>query len=82
MPLDMNQRKQLTQLGQHAESEQFTREDCQLIKALIASHIELVNVLKDPDATDDDVYAHLSTDNNATASDDAASDRGGTGRDE
>jgi len=75
MPLDVHQLKQLEQLEQRAKSEQFTREDCQLVKTLIASHIELVNLLKDPDATLDDVYAYLRTNENDTASDDAASDR-------
>ena len=81
MPLDVHQQKQLTQLTQlelRAKSEQFTREDGQLVKALIASHIELVNLLKDPDATLDDVYAYLRTNENHTASDDAASDRSDT----
>jgi hypothetical protein len=78
MPLDTHQLKQLEQLKLRAKSEQFTREDGQLVKALIASHIELVNLLKDPDATLDDVYAYLQTNENDTASDDAASDRGNT----
>ncbi len=83
MPLNVHQRKQLTQLELRAESEQFTPEDGQLVQALIASHIELVNLLKDPDATLDDVYAYLNE--NEMASNDAASDRSDTlleGRDE
>jgi len=75
MPLDVHQLKQLEQLELRAKSEQFTREDSQLVKALIASYIDLVNLLKDPDATLDDVYASFKTNENDTASDDATSDR-------
>ena len=75
MPLDVHQLKQLEQLELRAKSEQFTREDRQLVKALIASHIELVNLLKDPDTSLDDVYQHLSSDENDTPASDPASDR-------
>jgi len=85
MPLDVHQRKQLTQLELRAASEEFTRDDGQLVKTLITSYLELVNLLKDPHATLEDVYAYLRTNENDTASDDAARDRSDTlpeGRDE
>lgn len=76
MPLDAHQLKQLNQLELRAHSEQFTREDRQLIKALVASYIGLVNLLKDPDATLDDAYQFLPDDEHDTGCDDDASDRG------
>ena len=72
MPLNINQ---LKQLDERAKSGQFTPEDCQLLRTLIASHRELVNLLKDPDSTLDDLYACLPSDGNDTLSAGPASDR-------
>ncbi len=72
MPLDRNE---LKQLGEQAKSGQFTPEGYQLLRTLIASHRELVNLLKDPDSSLDDVYQYLLSDENDTLTDGPASDR-------
>ena len=71
MPLNINQ---LKQLDERAKSEEFTPEDAELVRTLIASHRELVNLLKDPDNTLDDLYPYLPSDGNDTLSADPASD--------
>ena len=72
MPLNINQ---LKQLEQRAKSGQLTPEDRQLLRRLIASHRELLNLLKDPDSTLEDLYACLPSDGNDRRSTDHASDR-------
>ena len=72
MPLDINQ---LKKLHERAKSRQLTAEDRELVIALIQSYRELVNLLKDPDSTLDDLYACLPSDGNDTLSAGPASDR-------
>jgi hypothetical protein len=72
MRFDINQ---LNQLDQRAKSGQMTTEDRRLLVALIKSHTELVNLLKDPDTSLKDLYAYLPSDKNDTATDGAACDR-------
>ena len=72
MPLNINQ---LKQLEQRAKSGQFTPEDRQLLRRLIASHRELLNLLKDPDSTLEDLYACLPSEKNDRRSTDHVSDR-------
>lgn len=67
MPLDI---KQLKQLEERAKSGQFTGEDYQLLRTLIASHRELIHLLQDPDSSLDDLYACLPGDDNDTLSTD------------
>ena len=72
MQLDINQLKRLDQC---AKSRQFTAEDYQLLKTLFSTHRELVNLLKDPDTSLDDVYQYLERDENPTSADRPAGDR-------
>ena len=72
MPLDINQ---LKQLSQRAKSGQLSDEDAQLLGALIQSYKELVDLLKDPSTSQDDLDQYLRSDKNDTAADDAARDR-------
>lgn len=72
MPLNINQ---LKQLDQRAKLGQFTAEDCLLLRTLIESHRELVNLLKDPDSSLDDLYPYLPGDGNDTLSAGPSSDR-------
>ena len=58
---------QLKQLGQRAKSGQMTREDRRLLVALIESHAELVNLLKDPDTSLADLASYLPMDEHDTA---------------
>ncbi len=71
MALDIHQ---LKRLDQRAKSRQFTAEDYQLLRTLLGSHRKLVNLLKDPDTSLDDLYQHLSGDEHDTATDVTASD--------
>ena len=73
MRLDDNQ---LRRLAQQAKSRQMTSEDCRLLQALIKSHTKLVNLLKDPDTTRQDLYEYLPSDENDTTIAGVASDRG------
>jgi len=73
MLLDRNQLKKLEQC---AKSGQYTAEDIAALKTLICSHTDLMNLLKDPDTSLDDVYQYLSRDENETPTDRPASDRG------
>lgn len=59
VPLNINQLKQLKRLDQRAQSGQMTSEDFRLLRSLIESHRELVNLLKDPDTSRDDLSAYL-----------------------
>jgi len=72
MPLDINQ---LKKLHERAKSRQLTAEDRELVIALIQSYRELVNLLKDPGTSLDDLYQHLGSYENDTASGDATNDR-------
>ena len=54
MPLDAHQLKQLKQLDERAQAGKMTSEDRQLLRALIAAHTELVDLLEDPDTTLED----------------------------
>ena len=72
MQLDRNQLKKLEQC---AESGQYTAEDIAVLKTLIRSHMDLINLLKDPDTSLDDVYQYLSRDENDTPADSSAGDR-------
>ena len=80
MPLDINQLKQLEQLDQRINSGQHTAEDCRLLRTLIASYGELLNLLKDPDTTLDDIFPHLPDCGRGTAATDGAD--GGINSDE
>jgi len=71
MRLNINQ---LKKLDQRAKSGNFTSEDCQLLRTLIASHKELINLLKNPDTSLDDVFQYLPSDDNDIAIDGAAGD--------
>jgi hypothetical protein len=77
MPLDVDQ---LKQLELRAKSEQFAPEDGRLVKALIAAHIDLTNLLQDPDTTLEQIYAYLQMNDSDTASDNTASDNTGSDR--
>ena len=66
---------QLKQLEQRAKTEQFTRKDGQLVRTLIASHCELIKLLKDPNSTIEDLYAYLPSDGNDTLSASLPGDR-------
>ena len=50
---------QLKQLDQRAQSGQMTSEDFRFLRTLIKSHMELVNLLKDPDTSRGDLSAYL-----------------------
>jgi len=73
MQLDRNQLKKLEQC---AKSGQYTAEDLAVLKTLIRLHMDLRNLLKDPDTSLDDVYQYLSRDENDRPTDRPASDRG------
>jgi hypothetical protein len=72
MPLDINQ---LKQLDLHAKSRQFTDEDYQLLRTLLGSHKELINLLKDPAATQEDLDRYLAKYEHDTATEHTTSDR-------
>ena len=72
MLLDRNQLKKLEQC---AESGEYTAEDIGVLRALIRSHTDLINLLKDPDTSLDDVYQYLGQDENHTPADSPAADR-------
>ena len=75
MPLDIDQLKQLKQLEQAAKSGQMSSEDRRLLQALIKSHRELVNLLKDPNTSRDDLAAYFpGYENDQTAEDAVAPD--------
>lgn len=73
MPLDRNQ---LNKLRQSAKSGEYTAEDIAVLMTLISSYTDLINLLKDPDTSLDDVYQYLSRDENDTPTDSPAGDRG------
>ena len=73
MPLDRNQLKKLQQC---AVSGQYTAEDIAVLRTLIRSHTDLINLLKAPDTSLDDVYQYLSRDENDTPIDSPAGDLG------
>ncbi len=76
MPLDIDQLKQLKQLEQRANSGQMSSQDFRLLQALIKSHRELVNLLKDPNTSRDDLSVYLpGYENDQTAEGTVASDR-------
>ena len=72
MQLDRNQLKKLEQC---AKSGQYTAEDIAVLGRLIRTHMDLMNLLKDPDTSLDDVYQYLSRDENDTPADSPAGDR-------
>ena len=72
MQLDISQLKRLDQC---AKSGQFTAEEYELLRTFFSSHRELVNLLQDPDTSLDDVFQHLSSDENDTPTDGPDSDR-------
>ena len=74
MPLDIHQLKQLKQLDQRAQSGQMTSEDRPLLAALIESHRELVNLLKNPDSTLDDLSPFLESYEKYIEAEDAGSE--------
>ena len=65
MSLNINQ---LKQLERRAKSGRFTSEVRQLLRTRIASHQELINLLKDPNSSLDDLYACLPSEGNNTLS--------------
>ncbi len=75
MPRDINQ---LKTLPERVKSGQYTAEDCQLLETLIQSYRELMNLLRDPRTSRDDLDQHLRSYEKNTASDDAANDRSGS----
>jgi hypothetical protein len=74
MPLDADQLKQLKQLDERAQSGQMTSEDRQLLRALIAAHTELVDLLEDPDTTLEDLSPFLESYEQYLQAEDAGSE--------
>ena len=72
MLLDENE---LNKLKQCAKSGQYTAEDIAVLGRLIRTHMDLMNLLKDPDTSLDDVYQYLSRDENDTPANSPAGDR-------
>ena len=72
MVLDSNQ---LDKLEQCAKSGRYAAEDIAVLQMLIRCHTDLMNLLKDPDTSLDDVYRRLSRDEDDTAADSSAGDR-------
>ena len=72
MRLDRSQQKKLEQC---AESGQYTAEDIAVLSKLIRCHMDLRNLLKDPNTSLDDVYEYLGQDENPTPADRPAGDR-------
>ena len=75
MPLNVHQLKQLKQLDQRAQSGQMTSEDRPLLAALIESHRELVNLLKNPDTTLEDLAPFLESYEQYLEAEDVGSER-------
>jgi len=75
MPLNVHQLKQLKQLDQRAQLGQMTSEDRQLLRALIASHTELVDLLENPDTTLEDLSPFLESYKEYGAAENAGSER-------
>ena len=71
MLLDKNE---LNKLKQCAKSGKYTAEDIAVLSKLISCHIDLMNLLKDPDTSLDDVYQYLGRDENHTSADSPAGD--------
>lgn len=67
--------QQLKQLDQRAKWGRMSSEDRRLLVALIASHVELLNLWKDPHTTFDDLAPHLRSDENDTGTADPAHER-------
>ena len=72
MRLDENE---LNKLKQCAKSGKYTAEDIAVLRKLIRCHLDLRNLLKDPDTSLDDVYQYLGRDENPTSADTPAGDR-------
>jgi hypothetical protein len=72
MLLDKNE---LNKLEQCAKSGQYTPEDIAILKKLIDVHLDLRNLLKDPDTSLEDVYRYLGRDENQPSADSPAGDR-------
>jgi hypothetical protein len=72
MLLDENE---LNKLKQCAKSGKYTAEDIAVLRKLIRSHMDLRNLLKDPNTSLDDVYQYLGQDENHTPADSPAADR-------
>jgi hypothetical protein len=66
--------KQLKQLDERAQSGQMTSEDRQLLRALIAAHTELVDLLEDPDTTLEDFSPFLESYEQYLQAEDAGSE--------
>jgi hypothetical protein len=77
MPLDVHQLKQLKQLDQRALSGQMTSEDRPLLRALIESYGQLVDLLKDPDTTRDDLSPFVESYEQYLEAEDVNSERSG-----
>lgn len=67
--------QQLKQLDQRAKLRRMTSEDRRLLVAMIESHVELLNLLKDPNTTLDDLAPHLRSDENDTGTAGPANER-------
>jgi hypothetical protein len=72
MLLDENE---LNKLKQCAKSGKHTAEDIAVLRKLIRCHMDLRNLLKDPDTSLDDVYQYLERDENDTPAVSPAGDR-------
>ena len=72
MRLDKNE---LNQLEQCAKSGQYTAKDIAVLRKLIDIHLDLRNLLKDPDTSLEDVYQYLGRDENHTSPDNPVGDR-------
>ena len=77
MPLDVHQLKQLKQLDQRALSGQMTSEDRPLLRALIESYGQLVDLLKDPDTTLEDLAPFVESYKQYLEAEDVNSERSG-----
>ena len=82
MPLDVHQLKQLKQLDQRALSGQMTSEDRPLLRALIESYGQLVDLLKDPHTTRDDLSPFVESYKQYLEAEDVNSERSGALRED
>lgn len=71
MQLNINQ---LKELDQRAKSQQFTKEDYELIKTLVGSYRELVNLIKHPDSRLDELREELRSNEKGITTDAAGSE--------
>lgn len=68
-------KKQLNRLKRCARSGRYTPEDIALLSQAISTHIDLLNLLKDPNTSLEDVYQYLESDESPTSPENPAGDR-------